>query len=165
MKSRIRRINKPVLTQLNSFINDSNVSLNMKKELIFDIPPISFESTLEKLMDGSSTQENGKLAELQVKELWRMFGKYIYGGKSGYRDQNEEQEKEDNQLKKLFDMYQHRVDMDKAMLSDFTKGRKVSMKNLQFSSTSRSRSPESPISEVKQVQQVHFKRIINNNRR
>jgi hypothetical protein len=55
MKNRIRRINKPVFTQLNSFINDSNVSLNLKKELIFDIPPISFESTLEKLMNGSST--------------------------------------------------------------------------------------------------------------
>jgi hypothetical protein len=55
MKNRIRRINKPVFTQLNSFINDSNASLNLKKELIFDIPPISFESTLEKLMDGSST--------------------------------------------------------------------------------------------------------------
>jgi hypothetical protein len=46
---------------------------------VFDIPPMSFESALDKLLDGATSYDNNKLADLQVKELWRMFGKHIYG--------------------------------------------------------------------------------------
>jgi len=79
MKKKIRHINKPVFTELTSFINEDNITLNQKKEMVFDIPPMSFESTLDKLLDGTTSYDKNKLADLQVKELWRMFGKHIYG--------------------------------------------------------------------------------------
>lgn len=46
-------INKPVFEELNSFIHEKNAKAYQKKELVFDYPPITFESTFEKLFDGS----------------------------------------------------------------------------------------------------------------
>jgi hypothetical protein len=53
LKSHIRMINKPVFVELNSFIHEKNADAYQKKELVFDYPPITFESTFEKLFDGS----------------------------------------------------------------------------------------------------------------
>jgi hypothetical protein len=79
------------------------------------------------------------LAELQVKELWKMFGKYIYGN-SG-KELNAETGEKVNQLKILFEKHMAQVEMDKIILSDFARGKKVSMKRLQMSNSG-SCSPE-----------------------
>jgi len=126
---RIRQINKPVFADLNNFINDNNIKATKKRELTFDFPPITFSDTIQKLIDEGAINDRdqideGKLADMQVKELWRLFGKYIYGGGArAYTDNGEEV----NQLKILFNKYQERVGLEKQLFRDFSLGRKVSV--------------------------------------
>lgn len=53
MKSWIRYTIKPVFGELKSFIKDNNLKATQKRELVFDYPPITFESTFDKLFDGN----------------------------------------------------------------------------------------------------------------
>jgi hypothetical protein len=57
-----------------------------------------------------------------------MFGKYIYGN-SG-KELNAETGEEVNQLKKLFEKHVSQVEMDKIILSDFARGKRISMRRL-----------------------------------
>jgi bifunctional ADP-heptose synthase (sugar kinase/adenylyltransferase) len=85
-----------------------------------------------------------------------MFGKYIYGN-SG-KELNAETGEEVNQLKKLFEKHVSQVEMDKIILSDFARGKRISMRRLQMTSSG-SRSPELVLDEPEE-KQVHFHRGI-----
>jgi len=66
--------------------------MTIKKELIFGYPPMQFKDTSDVVNSGSEYVDEQHLVEKQVKGLWGLLGKHIYG-------QNELSE---NQLKEMF---------------------------------------------------------------
>ena len=59
---------------------------------------------------------------MQVRMLWKMFGKHIYGAKGN--------DEEFNRLKSLYQKYQESELREKQMLQDFAHGRKVSLNKI-----------------------------------
>jgi hypothetical protein len=79
---------------LRDFIHDNNVKMTIKKELIFGYPPMQFKDTSDVVVNehvGEDVDER-HYVEKQIKGLWGLLGKHIYG-------QNELTE---NQLKEMF---------------------------------------------------------------
>ena len=70
--------------------------------MVFEFPPLLFDDALQAILLEAEEEEatlnrkrdNGKLADMQVKTLWRMFGKHIYGAKGN--------DEEFNRLKTLY---------------------------------------------------------------
>jgi hypothetical protein len=70
---------------------------------------MQFKDTSDMLNNSSEYINEDQLVEKQVKGLWGLLGKHIYG-------LNELQE---NQLKEMFQRHEEREELDKRIMNDF----------------------------------------------
>eukprot|EP00350_Pseudokeronopsis_sp_OXSARD2_P000052 CAMPEP_0170554774 /NCGR_PEP_ID=MMETSP0211-20121228/12650_1 /TAXON_ID=311385 /ORGANISM="Pseudokeronopsis sp., Strain OXSARD2" /LENGTH=128 /DNA_ID=CAMNT_0010864111 /DNA_START=78 /DNA_END=465 /DNA_ORIENTATION=- len=100
---KIRKINKPVLTQLQSFVNHSNNEWDTKRDIAFGFPPISYSEE-----DDIEEPTNKGTA------LWSQIGKQIIG-RQGH----------ELPLKDVVDQYKYEVKKGEVVHNQFFLGKRL----------------------------------------
>jgi len=106
-----------VYNELDTFIKKNTGLLNVKKDMIFSYPPILYKDT-DTIISGLSQQANTEgIIEGQMRALWNILGRHIYG----------RSDEKENQIKEIFRKHRELLDLEKKILRSFSDGKKIKL--------------------------------------